>query len=103
MIKEHQDPLKIDTEASCDAQIPKAAPSESGKDGEKAEDEYDMVSYLEPIGERRFIGEDISEIKWALNDAYLIVVTSSNKLFTLDSLCHSFNLILPSSNDTAAR
>jgi len=33
----------------------------------------------------------------------MIVVTVTNKLFILDSLCHTFNIILPHHTDTSQR
>ena len=54
------------------------------------------------MAQRRFIGEDIADIKWVFNDAFLVVVTVSNKLFLLDSLCNAFSLILPTFSDTAS-
>ena len=63
----------------------------------------DEIVCLEPIAYKRFIGEDISEVKWAFNDSFLVVVTCTNKLFLLDSLCHSYNLILPHQTDTSSR
>lgn len=108
VVKEHQDPLAINTEESHDAQIPVAAQNvgesqDLGDGGIDQAEEADDVYKLKPIAERRLIGEDIADIKWAFNDTFIIVVTVTNQVFVLDSLCHTFNLILPNACDTAAR
>ena len=73
--------------------------------GAAAEDQDDPneIQKLKPISQRRFIGEDIVDLKWAFNDTFLLVVTVTNKLFILDSLCHAFNMILPQHTDTSSR
>lgn len=59
------------------------------------DEDPEKIQKIKPIAQRRFIGEDIADIKWAFNDTFILVVTVSNKLFILDSLCHAFNVILP--------
>ena len=47
---------------------------------------------MTPIAKIIKIGEDINDLKWILNDTFLIVVTKQNKVITFDSLLYAFNL-----------
>jgi hypothetical protein len=54
--------------------------------------EEDDIKPLKPLNTILNLGEDIVDIKWILNDTFLIVVTKSNLIVIFDSLLHPFNI-----------
>jgi len=52
---------------------------------------------LTPIARIINIGQEISDLKWILNDTFLIVITKSNQVITFDSLLYAFNIATKSS------
>ncbi|CDW76778.1 UNKNOWN [Stylonychia lemnae] len=56
------------------------------------DDDGDDIKPLTPIAKIIKIGEEISDMKWILNDAFLMIVTRNNNLIIFDSLLYAFNL-----------
>ena len=62
-------------------------------------EEGDDIKPLSSISKIISLGEPLNELKWVLNDAFLLAVTQSNSVIVLDSLLYAFNLGSISSQD----
>ena len=62
-------------------------------------EEGDDIKPLSSISKILGLGEPLNELKWVLNDAFLLAVTQSNSVIVLDSLLYAFNLGSISSQD----
>lgn len=55
-------------------------------------DETDDIKPLSSIARIISLGEPLAELKWVLNDTFLVSITSSNTLLIFDSLLYAFTL-----------
>ena len=62
-------------------------------------EEGDDIKPLSSVSKIINLGEPLNELKWVLNDAFLLAVTQSNCVIVLDSLLYAFNLASISSQD----
>lgn len=58
---------------------------------EEVED-LDDIKPLMPIAKVLNIGEKVIDMKWILNDTFLMIVTNFHNIVIFDSLLYAFNL-----------